>query len=441
MLGRGQPQSLFARMFDVTVINYLTLCMNLATGILTARVLGPSQKGIYYAVNSWVGMIGYVAGLGIAQAFVWYYNGHVDKRKIFKRTLLLGMSIITVSSGIGGVLVWFPLHRLGHVAVVWAAIGVAMLPVGTLFGLCTSYLMVRGRVRAYNQIRLLQGISVTFGIVTLACTNHLSLTSYFMCLYITSLSAIVVCAVVTFREFHRESPPTSSYIPSTRQFMKKSFAYFVPSLSSLFNARLDQMICTLWLTQRDIGLYGVSTASLDILGSVIGAFSIVFYPAMAQSDKDTITTKGNKAFRLYVMLSGVAVVCIISLSHGVLAILYGKQYVAAYPIVVGLAPTAVFSGLISILYQGFFSLGKPYYATITETVGAGSGAILIWILAPHFGAVGVSIANSLSYALDLGLCLYFWSKMGGKMGNLLPVWTDVKDIWIASKGRMKALLA
>ncbi|GMA61166.1 hypothetical protein GCM10025859_16060 [Alicyclobacillus fastidiosus] len=422
-------------------MNYAILCMNLLTGILTARFLGPSQKGVYYAISSWVDMIGYLAGLGINQAFVWYYHGNVDRRKLFRRTLMIGLCSILVSSVIGGFLIWYPMHRLGHTALLWAGIGLAMLPIGTLYGIATTYLLASGNVAVYNRLRLIQSVSSTLGIVILAACKYLNLSSYLTCLNGTSLMASLLCVAVTIRQLQKEITAVTEEVPAVPQFMSKSLAYFLPSLSSLFNERLDQMICTLWLSQREIGLYGVSNSSLGVLGSLIGGFSTVFYPTMAQSDSEEITNKGNKAFRLYTLMALAAIFCVITLSPEVLRVMYGRNYVAAYPIVVGLAPVAVFSGLIAILYQGFFSAGKPSYALVSEIVGAVSGAILIWWLAPRDGAVGVAVANSISYVLDFAICILFWMKLGGKIRDLIPMWTDITSLWTASKGRLRALFA
>lgn len=443
MLGifKRRQQSLFTSIFDVTVMNYAILCMNLVTGILTARFLGPSQKGIYYAMSSWVDMVGYLAGLGINQAFVWYYHGNVNRQRLFRRTLMIGLCSILGSSVMGGVLIWYPMHRLGHIALLWAGIGLAMLPIGTLYGISTTYLMASGNVSAYNRLRLIQSVSATLCIVILASCKFLNLSSYLTCLNGTSLVTSLLCVAVTFRELRKETPAVTEEVPAVPQFMSKSLSYFLPSLSSLFNERLDQMICTLWLSQREIGLYGVSNSSLGVLGSLIGGFSTVFFPAMAQSDSAEITSKGNKAFRVYTLMALVAIVCVITLSPEVLRVMYGQNYAAAYPIVVGLAPVAVFSGLIGILYQGFFSAGKPSYALISEIVGAVSGALLIWWLAPRHGAVGVSIANSISYVLDFGVCVCFWMKLGGEFKDLIPMWTDVTGLWSASKGRLRAFFA
>lgn len=439
-LSKVRQQTLFTRVFDVTVINYVTLCLNVFTGIVTARYLGPSQKGVYYAVTSWVDMVGYLAGFGINQALVWYYHGpNMNRRKLFWRTVQLGFVLIVSASVVAGFLIRYPMHRLGHTAVLWASIGIVMLPVGTLYGLSTAYLMAGGHVSVYNRLRLIQSISSATGIAILAFSHSLSLNSYLICLYGTSLAASTGCFVVTFRHLRKEPTDPALVVPTLTQFMSKSFSYFIPSLSSLFNERLDQMICTLWLTKRDIGLYGISTSSLGVLGSVIGAFSTVFYPTMAQADTQLITSKGNKVFRLYVLTSFVVVIGVIVLSPQILRIFYGQRYDGAYPIVVGLAPVSVFAGLIGILYQGFFSAGKPGYALISEGVGAVSGALLIWLLAPRSGGFGVAIANSISYALDFGVCLYFWTRLGGRLRDLVPMWSDVIGLWSASKGRIRAL--
>lgn len=408
-------------------VNYGILALNLITGVYTARVMGPSNKGVYYAVTSWTGIAGTLALFGFSQALGWYYRQTSSPKALYKMMVRL----TTFSSIVLAVALAVPIASvIAHVSshAIWVAIlGLAILPLGSAGSVAWMLLTLEGEYGAYNFIRIAQTITFTILVVFFGIINHLTANALILLAYATNVFPSLLFLFKARKILsHRRDQHGS--LPGVVRIIRKSAQYFVPTLASTFNTRLDQMLNTIWLAASGIGLYGVALASLNVAMVAMGAFSTVFFSMFVGKDRDKIFERTTRSARLLLIVSAVMTIVILVISPVALPLLYGHRYDRAYSIIVSLVLSVPFMTMIGVLYQGFNALGRPLLSLPSESVGAVSGAILLAVLTPRLGAVGAGASDTISYGLDVVVALWQWNRIGGDVKNLVPRAQDISDL-------------
>ena len=101
---RGQGIS--HNMLRTIAAQLLVLALNISTGVLTARLLGPSGRGVYAAMVLWPQFIALLAAGGLPYALLYYGYGAKPEelRRAIGTTLLLGvvMGVLGAGLGLGG---------------------------------------------------------------------------------------------------------------------------------------------------------------------------------------------------------------------------------------------------------------------------------------------------------------------------------------------------
>ena len=417
----------------------LLLVINVFTGVVAARILGPAGNGLFDTVMLWLGVGGVIAGAGIGQAFLVSY---VPAASDARRGLLAGALMLSVAWPVlvaAGMILVIP-HVIGHLGpgvTRWAELALLTLPFSGAVLVLQSLLTAEQAFGWFNALRIGQTLAMAAPLTVLWATGTLT---PFTLLWVAVLGGIAGNAVIaTGAVLVMRRQRAGIARPSVRvigRLAHLSARFYAVGMASLFNLRLDQMLTTAWLSARDIGLYTVAGSSLTVVGMASGAFQTVFLPSVAGDERPSIIRRTETGFRrgawVLLGLAGLTV----AVARPVLGMLYGARYLPAMPAVMALMPAAITGGLLGVLYQGCFALLDTRTPLVGEVVGAVSGAVLLWVLVPRYGLLGAALSTSASYLLDLGAVLWLWRRHTGS-GAVIPGWVDARlvvgGVWDRAK--------
>ncbi len=392
----------------------VVMVLNLVTGILAARVLGPELKGIYNAVIMWPTVFYGFTSMGLAAAFTSAYARapQEQRRRLFVLALLLGLFWGLVGAGLCTLLAPRLLAHLGPEVRRWVLIG-SWVPVPTnITNVCFSLLAVEERFTWMNWVNAGRALTVACGLGVLALLGQLTpytqLTLVWSTAFLASLPVMVLAVRTAARFVPTRSGPGMGRV--VLQLTGLGARFYSVTLASTFNAQLDQMLATIWLSATQIGLYAVASAGVSVVGAVSGAFARVFFPMAAADDAATVTRWTVTALRRGALLFLLVEAVLVVLARPGLHLLYGSRYLAAWPAVLTLAPEAVLTACIAVLYSGCYALRELVIPAIGEGVGAVTGAVMLVLFIPRWGIAGAGAAGSLSYALDLAAVLWLWMR-------------------------------
>ena len=358
------------RSFRLTAFTNLALAgLAIITGVLTARLLGPSGEGELTAIQTWPLLLGTLAMLGLDSAVIYFIARQPERgRQITSTAATIGViSALTV-----GTASWFALPYLLSaqrpdvvsaarifllVGVVYAVTG---LPHGALLG-----------VHAYtpwNLFRIAPGLAwlgILLGSWLLGSPSPIPLSMWY-------LAATFLCGLlflpVVIRKLRGPAQPDRAMAPKLLRFGLPSA---LTSLPQTINLRLDQLLIIAFLPARSLGLYVVAVAWSGAVAPLLSAVGSVLFPHVSAERE-----RGRQAHLLSTALQGGALVAIAtSVAFAALApiglpLVFGARFSGSVPSALILVPAGGILAWSGIAENGLQGLGRPGVVLAAELAGA-----------------------------------------------------------------------
>src|SRR5215831_967460 len=135
--------------------NMFLALLALLSGVIVARLLGPTGRGELAAIQTWPLFIGTVAMLGLSQAVVYFSSRKPQEAGAYFGSAVAGFSLAAMPFLIAGYLLMPWLLASQTKAVVWTArCYLLIVPFGMLLALSFCPLQGRGDLHIWNILRL-----------------------------------------------------------------------------------------------------------------------------------------------------------------------------------------------------------------------------------------------------------------------------------------------
>jgi len=351
---------------------YTTLAaqgMTLVTGIIAARVLGPTGRGTLALLWLIPAALSLVGGLGIPQAttfFVARERGHARTivRLAAGTTLALAAGLVPLC---GFVLVL--LVRSGHdFSTLDSLLSVALVPALLSQNLAVATLLGRERFRLFNLSRLGPAVTYLVGSGLLFACGWATLT--------TILGAALLGwgagGIITWILIYHDLPAVGGETPVTRgAIVRFGLRGVIGSVSPIDDVRLDQFIVGLVLDARALGLYVAAVAFCNLPRFVALSIGAVSYPRIAAA---RLSPEAWLMVRHYLVLGmftvGATVSILLLAIPTILPLLFGESFSGAVPLGRILLLAAFFLSMHRLMIELARGLGHPGYGSITELINA-----------------------------------------------------------------------
>ena len=176
----------------------------------------------------------------------------------------------------------------------------------------------------------------------------------------------------------------------------------------------DMLVLGAFSTPRQVGLY---SASYRILNQVLMAYYLltnVLYPQLARQQKEKRREMLRPRIFLLLFGSGAALaLLLVSLRSPVLRIVFGRDFVAAAPLLLLLACCIPLDFMVSYLSNAYFAWSMERSVLICAGFAAAVNIGLNLATIPRYGAIAAAINTLISYFVYLGMLA--WS--GRQLGN------------------------
>ncbi len=382
--------------------NLVGQVLGTGTGLLLASTLEPAGRGGYAAVTAWTGTIGLFAGLGLGSA-VCYFTARSGNGAAAVSTSLRLLLPLSVAASIVGFCLTPLLAPDDDMLRAAYLVAFGALPITILGGIWVFALQGRD-IHRWSRVRLIQPAVFAATLVVLQAVGALTL-----------LSATVAIAFSTFigtgSALWAWRRTRAVREPASRSLRRPLVSYGLKSLASqapyLINSRVDQLILSLIVPLAELGLYAVAVSLTMLVFPITSAFGSVVMPALARRTGDATGTK--RTLRQAVIGASVAgvvgAVVVVIMAATVVPAVIGQEYADMLPLVLVLAPGAVFLGLNQVLSDALRGLDRALLVARAEGVAAVITLMLLCALVPTLGAMGAAISSTASYILASGLLL------------------------------------
>ena len=392
--------------------------------MLLARKMGPDQFGLYAYAMGWTALALLPAKLDLDNAATRFVGAHAgnDEWDLVRGFIRRGAQIVLLSSAIVAVLGAFAMaawsaYRGQVTSQVFLAAAI-FLPATALMLYLANVLQGFRRVAASQAPPLvLRPVLFGLGCITLAVVNAGALRASTAILL--NLASTLVVLVIQFRLI----VVTLSAHPAAPRFetptwMRAALGLLSVSVAQLvLSGQTDVVVVGTLLSKADAGHYAIASQMATTLMMGTTAMAWVAAPAIAQHFRagDRVALQGviNRVRHISLAITIPGIIIVLLIGRPVLG-LFGPSFRGAFPVLVILSLGGL-HGAAGGAIAGFLLTMTGHERAGALIIGASavSYLVLVAVLAPRLGAVGVALATFTAYLIRaLWLGAYIRSKLG-----------------------------
>ncbi|WP_379132282.1 lipopolysaccharide biosynthesis protein [Paenibacillus sp. sgz500958] len=384
-------------------VSILILLINMLTGVLTARYLGPSGRGEQTAMANWSQFLAFSLSFGIPSALI--YNAKKnpeDAGILYRMALLIGLGFGVLAMIIGIVVLPYWLKSFSPEVVLFAQWSMILCPLIVVSQVNNAAFQFRGDYKKFNFLRYLIPLLTLAFIGILILTGTINPFTTALAYLVPSVPLFIWMTILLLRTY--KGKMHSKYV----QF-KKLFTYGLGSygndLLGQFSYYIDQIVIAGLLRPADLGLYAVAVSLSRMVNFFSNSIIVVLFPKASELSKEEAISLTFRAFRISTTFTLLGSLVLMLVAPFVIPLLYGKDFNTALTVFRLLLLEVTISGGTIILAQAFMALGKPKFVSILQGVGLILVIPLLFLLVPKFGLMGAGIAMLSSSVLRFGFII------------------------------------
>ena len=391
----GFASTLFAQM--------VVLGLGTFTGVVSARLLGPQGRGELAALILWPSALVMLFSLGINQAIVF----HVGQKRDKISEVATGAGAIGLAQSLGVVVVGLlviplALHRyppeVRHLALVF----LFSTPFLMLGGYPANLLQGKLDFLSFNAIRTIAPLLYAVGLVVLLLSGRANLrdvVGFQMAGYVVALAAGVW---LLLRKEKARLFLKGRVVNSLLSFGWKTQ---LATVTSYINQRVDQLLLSLLVGPRELGLYVVAVTVSLSLSFLPQASAMVTLAKGSNLPREGARAVVASSFRTSLAWLAAGCATLFVAAPWLITRVFGPPFAASGLACRILLPGSIALGLNQLLYEGARSLNDPALPSYSEGLAAVLTCAGLYLLLPRFGFLGAAIASTVAYTSSLVLTL------------------------------------
>jgi O-antigen/teichoic acid export membrane protein len=373
----------------------------LITGILTARILGPTARGELATVMLWPMILSNLGLLGCNWALAREVAADPIKEPDWIRAAVaVGFAAACLCLVLGYWLIPFllPLDRryLGPLV----RVCLLSIPLGIFSQTLLAIEHGRMRWRRYNVVRASFFIFYVI-LICLIAVYRKPQVRWFVWAYLTSHALTVILRLIIQR---RSFASGKIHTAECFRLLRRGLPYFWATASNVLTLQLDKIIVVSLMSAGAAGIYAVAvtfSTAQSSLGEALGITAFAFLSNEKDIDRQgKILTETFRHATLTSVVLGLVLSCFVPVLIGPF---FGKEFAQAVRPAVILTAAAALTTPAGILIQGLRGAGRPYPGLASQLLGTGALALGATLLLPKFGLMGMAWAVMLSACFQIVL--------------------------------------
>jgi O-antigen/teichoic acid export membrane protein len=390
----------------------ITSILGMITGILTARLLGPTGRGELAAIQSWLIVFSAVANMGLSESVIYFGTKDKANTTAYLTTSYIPFSLALIITSIAGwIILPIVLHAQSDNVIFTARVVLLyLLPINGLF-IAYESLRSYGSWFSWNILKLVPHI-LWISIIIFAFSNdalHDATKLIKIYPFVFLIQALIAILIIIKKYKPFPIKPKLEYIRPLALFGIPIMATVIPYT---LNQRLDQLVMAFFLPAESLGLYVAAVAWSNATTPIFTGISQVIFPRISSlTNKEDIQKFVRKAMFLCILFSVVVNTILYLLTPTFFPLLFGQNFSNALPV----ASFMVFAGAVgnfNIIFSSIFrGLGKPKIPLFTEVVGLLITVSTLVLLLPTLGIMGAAVSSLFTYLGVLLIYFYCYLKL------------------------------
>ncbi|MCU7239655.1 lipopolysaccharide biosynthesis protein [Pseudomonas peradeniyensis] len=397
------------------------IALRLLRNVLLARILGPSERGLFALLSTLPDLISAATSGGLNSAVGYQAAKQRDMGLLLTQVLVYGCLL----AGLLTLVCVFLVREFGTDLEITVQLGLLAwllllaVPMTVLkSGLLTLH-NASGGVGAFNALRLTESLApllLFLGLFWMWRDEALEAA------LISWLCGIALVLLLGLWWLRRQHPLTLRWDRGGQRELLSYSAKSHPDL--LFQQvilRSDYLFIGAMLGSTALGHYAMASAAAELLLIVPEAVTTPLMKRLLQQDAG-MERLTPLALRLTATVMLGACLSMALIGQWLIVTLFGADYAPAYPALLALLP-----GLLGLCYASILRLdllGKNRPGTVSLLMGAGAALNLLLnvLLIPTWGIVGAAAASSIAYlAVTLAMLVLYCRLSGVPLGQTLVI--------------------
>jgi O-antigen/teichoic acid export membrane protein len=416
---------LFADGLYTFAFRIVTMLLAAALGIVTARALGPTGRGVYALpmVSAALVTASY-AGLNTATSYFMLRRG--AGTSVIRPALATVMLFVAI--GIPAVML---LARAEHAQ--WSALpAILTLPAPALLFVLYGYQVGTNRVRANSTFAMLNSaLLLTLMLVALSAFGHLPRTAVAAWVAASDLFALVALVWML-----RDARTLAGRPVRLREFAAYAARVGAVSLVSLLNYRADVYVVAVFGGPRLLGMYTLAVTIAEMLLMPTQVTAVVSSPHIGGMESSRAAADlAARCVRNNVLVAFATCAVLWAIAPVAVRTLYGATFLPMIP-AFRMLLAGVFALSLGSPMSTYFTIrqGRPQLPLALAGLSATICIAVSVATVKQYGMLGAAFGSTLGYVVGQGAAIFFFTRMSGVSPSsmLLPRWSDVTAYAAAS---------
>lgn len=397
--------SVLATQLTVTAISVVT-------SMITARVLGPHDRGLFQLLTLLPTTLSNFVKFGVPQANVYFM-----RRKNASASDVASNSIwfaLVLGGGLALVCyVWRDAllsKFLKEAPAVTIPVSLALLPFVLVQTFFSGVLQAQQRFREYNVQQVLPNLLALLGMPIALIWFHTGLVG-------AIVTQTVIVAIVTIWLGVRVNRTARIRFALNPQLAREMVGFggksYVQTLASTLHFRIDQYMIAAFLDPTQVGLYAIAVNLVNLMLKVPDATGTVLYPRLAGAGSKDAHAQTSAVCRHTLFIMVVGAVCYLLFGPFLIRLLYGEAYTGAIRPMLLMLPGIVLLSLYLLLTRNFTGRNRQQVNIVAACVALSVNVGLNWTLIPRLGIEGAAISTTVSYGIAALILLVMFVRESG----------------------------
>ena len=402
-------------MIQGVAIHALTQGVNLLTGIITARFLGPDGRGFFAVITLWPQFLAMllVAGTPIAITVQLRGRGR-ELRHANGAIVTLGLAMTLLGGLLAQIVIPLALHAWPAEIVDLSRAMAWFLLINVFSTLLRPVFLVTKDYRVFNFFQIASPLVYLLSLGLVISFDRLTAASASLCLLISGLPMLVWACVRLWRATGIALDRVGRWLGRLLSYSWR--AYFAEAFG-VVSTYADRLVLAALVTPAQLGLYVVALSAARLIGLLPYAIGPILLRAMSDASPAYLAELHYRGVRL-VFVAMVAAALPLALAGGTaIAFVFGDAFAGAVTVFRLLLVDVVLTGTIYIAAQTLFAAGHPGAVSTAQGLGVATSFAGMIALTPIFGLNGA--AGAMIVGSTVRGVVVFW-RLGGAVGLGVP---------------------
>jgi O-antigen/teichoic acid export membrane protein len=399
----------------------MLVVFGLCAGIITARLLGPHDRGLFTVLLLLPQTLVNFAKMGVAQANVYY----VRKRGAGVATVASNALVLTVAvTLVLFAACWFaadfvlaPFTKGAPSEYVWLSL--TMVPFFLIESYFMAVLQAMERFKAYNLQSVYKAVFGFLGIVVALLIVRGGLWEAVM-------SQVVVIAAANLYLLYQVRQVAPFGFRWDRDVGRGTLSFgaksYLQTLAAHLHYRIDLYLIAYFLDPSQVAFYSIAVNMTNPILQIPDAVGTVIFPKLAGSSDSDAHARTAVTCRHTLFVTICAAIFYATLGSQVLTLAYGERYAPAITPMLLMLPGIIMISMYQILTRNFTSRGRQQVNIIAAGTALAVNTALAIALVPRVGISGAAIATAVSYTLAASILLFaFVRESGGTLRGTIMI--------------------